>query len=115
IALINTLGNTIGGTNVLDDNQNVDVLSGNIIAGNGFGSFTRTQLFSTGKVGISRSLVTDSYLSVAAGVFCNDLSYRAVVSQQLYNGVAFPGAPQQLVLSTFDATGNSTETGPVNL
>src|SRR5208337_4048712 len=115
IALINTSGNTIGGTNVLDDNQNVDVLSGNIIAGNGFGSFTRTQLFSTGKVGESRSLVTDSYLSVAAGVFSNDLCFRAVVSQQLSNGVPVPGVPQQLVLSTIDATGTSTETAPVNL
>jgi hypothetical protein len=108
-----TAGNALNGISLVNTSRNVIGTNGsstgasNFIAGNGFGSFTRTQLFGTGKTNASRAFLTDSYLGIAAGTYSNDLSYRVVVSQQI---ITFPNesailGDKQLLLFTIDATG----------
>jgi parallel beta-helix repeat protein len=119
VALINTTNNVIG-TNLVTATGTVTG-TGNVIAGNGFGSFTRTQLFSTGKKPSAatqiRGVLADSFLDVAAGVFSNDLSYRAVVSQTLLinSTGTTPVGSEQIILFSIDPTGTSVETDSLEL
>ena len=130
-----TAGNALNGISLVDTSQNIigtntsqNIIGGtnggpaataNFIAGNGFGSFTRTQLFGTGKSNSARQFLIDSYLGIAAGTYDNDLSYRVVLSQSVIAN-ANTGLPvgtqigaDQLILFTTDATGASNETNRV--
>ena len=118
VQLIDAKNNTIGGATAIGAATQG---AGNIIDGNGFGSFSRTQLFSTGKSGDQklsselgfRITVTDSFESVAAGTFNASLGFTAVVNQRNYffGGQVFPDfLGPQIVLFTTDVTGTNTET-----
>jgi len=113
IQLVDTTNNTIGGSAI---KGGTTLGAGNIITGNGFGSFSRTQLFTTGKSGaqnqgqFAKVAITDSFESIATGAFDGSLGYTAVINQQ---AISYPdgttdsfGGPQ-VVLFTTDATGTS--------
>jgi hypothetical protein len=113
IQLVDTTNNTIGGATTIGGTAQG---AGNIVTGNGFGSFSRTQLFSTPKTSgppstTFKTIITDSFRSIATGTFSSSLGYTAVINQPSISFSNSPSEPfrgPQVVLFTTDATGTGT-------